>query len=160
MVYLGKHTMPVFLFKGWLEALSGDKIKFNVFHRYPAATTFRVYLSCPDCKFGLKYDQVEILDIGNILQLAFSLSEQFQNDMQNSRNLSLLGSMREEEIVSKSGKRRRCSSWLRKKHSSFSICWARDTIVGTYEGKFFNRAMDIFRQFQKLSINNRNAFWW
>lgn len=115
MVYLGKHTMPVFLFKGWLEALSGDKIKFNVIHRYPAATTLRVYLSCPDCKFGLKYDQVEILDIGNILQLAFSLSEQFQNDMQNSRNLSLLGSMREEEIVSRNGKRRRCSSWLRKK---------------------------------------------
>ena len=31
MVYLGKHTMPVFLFKGWLEEISGNKIQFDVF---------------------------------------------------------------------------------------------------------------------------------
>ena len=67
MVYLGKHTMPVFLFKGGLAALSGDKLQFDI-HRYFAKTTFRVYLPWPDCNFGLKYDQVESLGIGNILQ--------------------------------------------------------------------------------------------
>ena len=30
--------------------------------------------------------------------------------------------------------------------------------MGTYEGKFFNRAMDIFRQFLKLSIITVIAF--